>query len=105
MSSNFKLGIIQGPSLKAVILAATWLPHPNNIPVSSMPDGIKVDNCKKVEELVPAIQKLQKQNIVTDEKLKEFVNEFFYKSDGKSTERVCKMILELVKQFKEKKQH
>lgn len=62
-------------------------------------------NCKKVEELVPAIQKLQKQNIVTDEKLKEFVNEFFYKSDGKSTERVCKMILELVKQFKEKKQH
>jgi len=55
-------------------------------------------DCKKLEELVSIIEKSQKSSLITEEKLNNFVNEYFYKADGKAAERFCKIILEITNQ-------
>ena len=59
--------------------------------------GLAYD-CKKLEELVSIIEKSQKSSLITEEKLNNFVNEYFYKADGKAAERFCKIILEITNQ-------
>ena len=55
-------------------------------------------NCKKLEELVSYIEKSREVNLITENKLTNFVNEYFYRSDGNAGKRVCEMILEITNQ-------
>ena len=42
------------------------------------------------------IKKSQNLELFTEEKMKNFINEYFYKLDGKSAERMCDKIIKLL---------
>jgi len=46
---------------------------------------------RTVEELIQQIKE-SSSNPIDDEKIKKFIHDFFYKIDGKSSERICKAI-------------
>ena len=60
-------------------------------------------DCKKLKELIPIIKKSQNLELLTEEKINNFTNEYFYKLDGKSAERMCNEILKIFNQIKLKK--
>ena len=63
--------------------------------------GVYVENklaieCIDPKKLVDIIHKVSKKNPIPNERIEEFVKEFFYKPDGKASERLCNAILELI---------
>lgn len=52
--------------------------------------------CKKISELIPAIQNIVRFNPATDDNVESFVKEFLYKSDGLASERLCNAMLKLL---------
>lgn len=52
--------------------------------------------CKKIEDFLPLLSKVISNNPITDKKLSKFIKDFFYKSDGKSAQRISDAILKLV---------
>jgi UDP-N-acetylglucosamine:LPS N-acetylglucosamine transferase len=63
-------------------------------------DPLLVDHlaydCKELKDLIPMIKKSQNLELFTEEKMKNFINEYFYKLDGKSAERMCDIIIKLL---------
>lgn len=53
--------------------------------------------CKDLACLLPLIRQSLVSNPVSEQQVKEFVDEFLYKSDGCASERIANVILELVK--------
>mgnify|MGYP003306842894 FL=1 len=47
--------------------------------------------------IIPSIEKIFNSNPITDEKIDRFIEEFFYKLDGRASERIGDAILNLLK--------
>ena len=60
-------------------------------------------DCKELKDLIPMIKKSQNVELLTEEKINNFINEYFYKLDGKSAERISDEILKLFNQINLKK--
>jgi hypothetical protein len=58
--------------------------------------GLAYD-CRDAASLIPAINQVISSNPATKDKLDEFIKDFYYKSDGHATERVCDAIFNLLK--------
>lgn len=58
-----------------------------------------VYDCKDVSSLIPAIYQVISTYPTTKEKLDEFIKDFYYKADGRATERVCDAIFHLLKRY------
>ena len=53
--------------------------------------------CKNKSMIIPSIEKIFNSNPITDEKIDRFIEEFFYKLDGRASERIGDAILNLLK--------
>ena len=53
--------------------------------------------CKNKSMIIPSIEKIFNSNHITDEKIDRFIEEFFYKLDGRASERIGDAILNLLK--------
>ena len=60
-------------------------------------------DCKELKDLIPMIKKSQNLELLTEEKINNFTNEYFYKLDGKSAERMCDEIIKIFNQINLKK--
>ena len=60
-------------------------------------------DCKELKDLIPMIKKSQNVELLTEEKINNFINEYFYKLDGKSAERMCDEIIKIFNQINLKK--
>ena len=56
-----------------------------------------VSECKNKSTIVPLIKEVVESNPVTKEKIDDFIEEFFYKLDGRASERIGDTILNLLK--------
>lgn len=52
--------------------------------------------CKDVASLIPAIKKIIIENPATSKKLEQYIQDNLYKADGKSSERLCNAVLNLL---------
>jgi len=53
--------------------------------------------CKNKSMIIPSIEKVFNSNPITNEKIDSFIEEFFYKLDGRASERIGNAILNLLK--------
>ena len=71
-----------------------------NLPKMKLIDaGIKsgfVKVCSNVKDIIKIIDELQKYNVLIDEEFIKARNEFVFKFDGKSSERICNELLNLL---------
>jgi len=63
--------------------------------------GVYVENklaieCTDPKKLVDIIHEVSEKNPIPNERIEEFVNQFFYKTDGKASERLCNAIIGLI---------
>ena len=58
--------------------------------------------CHKIDELIPLIHKSLESSPSYGEKLKEFVQDFLYKPDGKATERIAEIVLRIAERNNKK---
>ena len=56
-----------------------------------------VSECKNKSTIIPLIKEVVESNPVTKEKIDDFIEEFFYKLDGRASERIGDTILNLLK--------
>ena len=56
-----------------------------------------VTKCSRVSELTSSITTTLLENIPISKKTNDFLEEFFYKTDGKASERVCNELMNLLK--------
>jgi len=56
-----------------------------------------VSECKNKSIIIPLIKEVIESNPVTKEKIDDFIEEFFYKLDGRASERIGDTILNLLK--------
>ena len=56
-----------------------------------------VSECKNKSTIIPLIKEVIESNPVTKEKIDDFIEEFFYKLDGRASERIGDAILNLLK--------
>ena len=56
-----------------------------------------MSECKNKSTIVPLIKEVVESNPVTKEKIDDFIEEFFYKLDGRASERIGDTILNLLK--------
>ena len=57
--------------------------------------GLAID-CRESNSLISSIKKILITNPATPEKVDQFIKDVFYKSDGRSSERVSEAILSLL---------
>jgi len=55
-----------------------------------------VSECKVLSQLVPLIHKAMLPNQIPPDKVEQFCNEFLYKTDGHSSQRISNAIIELI---------
>lgn len=55
-----------------------------------------VTECKNEKEVISKIQELNDNNIINEHDIDNFIEEFFYKLDGKSSERISNEIMKIV---------
>ena len=72
--------------------------------------GVYVENklaieCIDPKKLVDIIHKVSKKNPIPNERIEEFVKEFFYKPDGKASERLCDAIIGLINKYQKIKEN
>jgi len=56
--------------------------------------------CKNQNEIIPSIHKAIKSNPATEEKINQYIKEFLYSDDGKASERISDLIINLVNKNK-----
>ena len=61
-----------------------------------------VAECKNENEIIKTIQKLKNSNSINEESIKKFTDEFFYKLDGKASERISHEIMNIVNNTRKK---
>jgi hypothetical protein len=61
----------------------------------SVSQGVAFE-CKESSSLIPLIEKLSYPVPVYEKNRDKYINEFFYKDDGKASERICNEILQLL---------
>ena len=57
-----------------------------------------VHQCKNKSTIISSIEQVLKSNPATKENIDSFIDEYFYKLDGRASERIGDSILDLVKQ-------
>ena len=57
-----------------------------------------VYQCKNKSTIISSIEQVLKSNPATKENIDSFIDEYFYKLDGRASERIGDSILDLVKQ-------
>ena len=57
-----------------------------------------MSECKNKYDIIPLIKKTLESNPATEEKITNFIDEFFYKLDGRASERIGDSILNLLKE-------
>ena len=55
--------------------------------------------CNNKSMIIPSIEKIIRSNPITNEKIDRFIEEFFYKLDGRASERIGNAILNLLKKI------